>query len=77
MAVAEKVGVDRRGNKLYKRSPQGEELTTDTEEVETITVGGRRVARTLRRKSKIADDDLPVIADRYSAFRRVHTEPGA
>ena len=27
MAVAEKVGFDRRGNTLYKRSPEGEELT--------------------------------------------------
>ena len=27
MAVAEKVGFDRRGNTLYKRSPEGEEIT--------------------------------------------------
>jgi type I restriction enzyme M protein len=76
MAVAEKVGFDRRGNKLNKRSPEGEELTRDVEEIETITVGGRKVARTLRRKAKILDDDLPVIADRYRAFRREHPEPG-
>lgn len=76
MAVAEKVGFDRRGNKLYKRSPEGEELTKDVEEIETITVAGRKVARTLRRKSKIIDDDLPVIAERYRAFRREHLEPG-
>ncbi|MEA2562101.1 MAG: type restriction enzyme protein [Acidobacteriota bacterium] len=76
MAVAEKVGFDRRGNKLYKRSPEGEELTRDVEEIETITVAGRKVARTLRRKSKIIDDDLPVIAERYRAFRREHPEPG-
>lgn len=76
MAVADKVGFDRRGNKLYKRSPEGEELTQDVEEIETITVGGRKVARTLRRKTKILDDDLPVIAERYHAFRREHPEPG-
>ncbi len=76
MAVAEKVGFDRRGNTLYKRSPEGEELTTDVEEVETITVGGRKVARTLRRKTKILDDDLPVIAERYRVFRRKNAEPG-
>lgn len=76
MAVAEKVGFDRRGNTLFKRSPIGEELTTDVEEVETITVGGRKVARTLRRKAKILDDDLPVIAERYRAFRRENREPG-
>lgn len=76
MAVAEKVGFDRRGNKLYKRSPEGEDLTEDIEEVETITVNGRKVTRTLRRKTKIIDDDLPVIAERYRAFRRTHPEPG-
>jgi type I restriction enzyme M protein len=76
MAVAEKVGFDRRGNKLYKRSPQGEELSKDIEEIETITVGGRKVIRTLRRKTKIIDDDLPVIADRYRGFRRECPEPG-
>lgn len=76
MAVAEKVGFDRRGNTLFKRSPEGEELTHDVEEIETITVNGRKVARTLRRKSKILDDDLPVIAERYRAFRREHPEPG-
>ena len=30
----------------------------------------------MRRKEKILDDDLPVIADRYRAFRREHPEPG-
>jgi hypothetical protein len=34
MAVAEKVGFDRRGNTLYKRSPDGEEILEDVEEVE-------------------------------------------
>lgn len=76
MAVAERVGFDRRGNRLNKRSPEGEELTQDIEEIETITVGDRKVARTLRRKAKILDDDLPVIAERYRAFRREHREPG-
>jgi type I restriction enzyme M protein len=75
MAVAEKVGFDRRGNTLYKRSPEGEELTRDVEEIETITVAGRKVARPLRRKEKILDDDLPEIAARYRAFRKKHSEP--
>ena len=77
MAVAETVGFDRRGNKLYQRSPDGQDITRDVEHVESITVGQRRVARTLRRKEPIPDDDLPVIADRYRAFRREHEEPSA
>jgi len=76
MAVAEKVGFDRRGNVLYKRSPEGEELTRRVDVVETVTVGGRRVPRLIRRKQKIEDNDLPEIAERYRAFRQKHAEPG-
>lgn len=75
MAVAEKVGFDRRGNTLFKRSPEGEELTKDVEKAERITIGGRKVTRTLRRREKIVDDDLPVIAHQYRAFRRENAEP--
>ena len=77
MAVAEKVGFDRRGNTLYKRSPEGEEITRDVDQVEIIAVSGRNVTRTLRRKERILDDDLPEIAKRYRAFRQEHPEPGA
>ena len=76
MAVAEKVGFDRRGNTLYKRSPEGEEITRDVDQVEIIAVSGRNVTRTLRRKERILDDDLPEIAKRYRAFRQEHPEPG-
>ena len=77
MAVAEKVGFDRRGNTLYKRSAEGDEITRDVEQIETIAVGGRKVARTLRRRERIPDNDLPEIARRYRAFRREHPEPEA
>lgn len=76
MAVAERVGFDRRGNTLYKRSPDGEEILEDTEEVERIRVGGRHVIRTLRRKKKVVDDDLPRIADAFRQFRAKNPEPG-
>ena len=74
--VAEKVGFDRRGNTLYRRSPEGEEIIRTEEELETVIVNGRRITRTLRRKKRIVDDDLPEIAKRYHAFRREHPEPG-
>jgi type I restriction enzyme M protein len=76
MAVAEKAGFDRRDNKIYKRSPAGDELLEDVESRETITVSGRKVTRTLKRKQKVLDDDLPVIAERYREFRQNHQEPG-
>lgn len=77
MAVAESVGFDRRGNKLYKRLPDGQEITREKEFVETITIRGRKVTRQLRRKEPIVDDDLLTIADRYCAFRKEHPEPRA
>jgi type I restriction enzyme M protein len=76
MAVAEKVGVDRRGNTLYVRTPAGDEVFEDNEETERIRVGGQLVTRTLRRKRKVVDDDLPKIADAYREFRRRTKEPG-
>ena len=43
MAVAEKVGFDRRGNTLYKRSPDGEEILEEVEHKERVRVGGRSI----------------------------------
>lgn len=87
MAVAEKVGFDRRGNTLYKRSPDGEEILEDVEEVERIRVNGQFVERRLSRKKRIVDTDLPValqdgrvidgpIADAYREFRKKNKELG-
>lgn len=76
MAVAEKVGFDRRGNTLYKRSPDGEELVETVIETETIRLSGEKVKRTLRRKQKILDDDLPKIGQEYHKFRARYPEPG-
>jgi type I restriction enzyme M protein len=77
MAVAEKVGFDRRGNTLYKRGPDGEELVQDVEHRERIRLSGKSVVRVLRRKEKTVDDDLPRIAEAYRAFRASNPEPGA
>ena len=76
MAVAEKVGFDRRGVPLFKRTPDGEEILEDYEETERIRIGGKNVVRTLRRKKKILDDDLPEIAKEYRTFRQKNSEPG-
>lgn len=72
MAVAEKVGFDRRGNTLYKRTPDGEEIIETVEKIERVRIGDRIEERKLRRKQKILDDDLPLIAEKYGEFRRQH-----
>ena len=74
MAVADKVGMDRRGNKLYKRTPDGAEIIEPRQHVESIRIGGRYVKRTLTRSEKIEDNDLPVIAEKYREFRKEQDE---
>jgi len=77
MAVAEKVGVDRRGNTLYKRSPDGEEQTrvVRIREIRQL-VDGRMVIRKIPQREKIIDDELPEIAKKYREFRQRYPEPG-
>ena len=68
--------VDRRGNKLYKRSPDGKALIEEVMEKESIRLGGKRVERILNRRQKIKDNDLPDIARAYKKFRETNKEPG-
>lgn len=76
MAVAEKVGFDRRGKDLYKRMPNGDVVTESFEETEYITIGGNRRTRTVRRSRPVIDNDLPVIARKYWEFREKYPIPG-
>jgi type I restriction enzyme M protein len=72
MAVADKVGVDRRGNKLYKRTPDGEEILEPRQFTERFHRKSGWVERTLTRQEKIEDNDLPVIAAKYREFLKEH-----
>jgi type I restriction enzyme M protein len=74
MAVAEKVGVDRRGNKLFKRTPEGEEIIETVHKMEKIRIGGRIEERDFTRREKILDNDLPVIAKKYREFCKEQDE---
>ena len=76
MAVAEKVGFDRRGNDLYLRSPNGDLITEEYEEAEYITISSERRTRTVKRTRPVIDNDLPVIAEKYHEFRSKHPVPG-
>jgi type I restriction enzyme M protein len=70
MAVAEKVGFDRRGNRIYRRGPDGEEIWVEGNGEDGAS-GRRR-----RRRRRVEDDDLPAIANAYREFRQLHPEPG-
>ncbi len=68
MAVADKVGIDRRGNRLYKRTPDGREILAPRTYEEKFRIRGEWVKRTLTRNEKIEDNDLLVIAEKYKEF---------
>lgn len=69
MAVVDRAGVDARGNLLFQRAPDGEELVFDEEVVERVREGGEvEIRRTTRRDRRI-HDELPLVAEKYKEFR--------
>jgi type I restriction enzyme M protein len=76
MAVAEKVGFDRKGRPVYVSNPDGTPRLTEVREEERVRIGGRSIVRVLHRMEPEVDDDLPKIAAAYRAFRAKHPEPG-
>jgi type I restriction enzyme M protein len=76
MAVAEKAGVDRRGNPLYKRNPDGTERVVERIEQESYVLNGKTLTRPRKVRSLEIDDDFPAIIEAYWEFRRKNREPG-
>ena len=61
MAVVDRAGVDARGNLLFQRAPDGEELVFDEEVIERVREGGEvEIRRTTRRNRRI-HDELPLV----------------
>ena len=68
MAVVDRAGVDARGNLLFQRAPDGEELVFDEEVIERVReVGQVEIRRTTRRNRRI-HDELPLVAEKYKEF---------
>jgi type I restriction enzyme M protein len=76
MAVAEKAGVDRRGNRLNKRNPDGTEKMITRIYQERVKTNGDFVTRERKIVEPEIDDDFPVIGDAYEEFRKKYPEPG-
>ena len=69
MAIAEKLGKDRRGNPIYLRDEDGAELLFDTETQYLVNKKeGTSEVKTRREKLKQLDDDLPNITQAYYQF---------
>ena len=69
MAIAEKLGKDRRGNQVYLRDEDGAELLFNTEtKYLSKKRDGTSMLKTRKEKLKQLDDDLPGISKAYSEF---------
>ncbi|MFI9201789.1 class I SAM-dependent DNA methyltransferase [Streptomyces sp. NPDC053048] len=70
MAVAEKVGFDRRGNPLHVRDARGDRLVQEYEETDEIVVKNVAVERRIKRRDFIIDNDLMSLRDRSERHDR-------
>lgn len=68
MAIVEKAGVDRRGNPLYERTPEGDEIIVETEVVERVRQGGSVQANRVSRRERLVADELPTVSERFLDF---------
>jgi len=73
MAVAEKIGHDKRGITIYKRDAEGNEILSDTNNQEEAIdpVTGKTVVYSAGTKDRVVDDELP---DVVVAFKKWQEE---
>ncbi len=69
MAVVDRAGVDARGNLLFQRAPDGEELIFDEEVVERVREGGEVQIRRATRRNRRIHDELPLVAEKFKEFQ--------
>jgi type I restriction enzyme M protein len=68
MAVVDKAGVDPRGNLLFRRAPDGEEIVFEQEVVERVREGGQVEARRVLRRQRRIADELPEVSELFRNF---------
>ncbi len=74
MAIAEKLGKDRRGNPIYLRDEDGAELLFNTEtKYLTRKKNGERILKIRKEKLKKINDDLETITQSYNNFTKGKT----
>lgn len=68
MAIASKVGHNSRGEKIYKRTPEGEIIEIEKERYIVKLSGRNKIREKIVTKEPIEDDDLPQIAEEFSEW---------
>jgi len=72
MALADRIGHDKRGNRTYKRLPDGKEEVVVTTRLFKEYVDGKSVYSTQEQPEKIVDDITPAIAEAYRECLSAH-----
>jgi type I restriction enzyme M protein len=73
MAIAEKIGKDRRGNTIYKRDAAGDDvLVLHTDTIAEIDAQGNEVYHERKVKERLIDDDLDEVAVAYRRWLVEH-----
>lgn len=68
MAIADKVGHDRRGNTIFRRTPEGEKLIVKKEKEIVGILGKEKYEEKLKVSEPIVDDDLPHITASFKEW---------
>lgn len=68
MAVVQRAGVDSRGNLIFQRAPDGEELIFDEEVIERVREGGSVSTRRKIRRGRRLHDELPLVVEKYKTY---------
>ena len=69
MALVDRAGMDRKGNPLFQRAPDGEELVLSDEVIERVREGGEVHVRRVIRRTRRIDDELPLVSEKFSQFK--------
>ena len=70
MAIAEKIGHDKRGNTIFRRSPEGDELLEPAPSGALDPITRLPRATATAHLQRIVDDELPEVADAYMEWLR-------
>jgi type I restriction enzyme M protein len=66
-AVAEKIGHDKRGNVIFRRTVEGKEIIVARKEMvtEIDEASGEEVTKEIEVRDRVVDDELPEVASAY------------
>ena len=70
MAIAEKIGHDKRGNTIFRRSPEGDELLEPAPSGALDPITRLPRATATAHLQRVVDDELPEVADAYMEWLR-------